>query len=62
VQKHVHSTDELDLNSSFQITGNQNQSNGQRYYAADSTGYCYEPTIGAIANVLTAILNGTGCK
>jgi hypothetical protein len=54
-------TDELDFNSSFQITGNQNQSSAQTYYAYDISGYCYSKSITAANNILTGITTGQGC-
>ena len=61
VQNRVTSTDALDFNSSGQITGNQNQSSAQNYFASDSTGYCYSRDITAADNVLTSVTNGIGC-
>ena len=61
IQNRVTTTDALDLNSSFQITGNQNQSSAQNYFKTDSTGYCYSRDITAAANVLASITNGQGC-
>jgi len=58
----VISTDGLDLNSSFQITGNQNQTSAQQYLSSDSIGNCYGRDIIASGNVLTTIFNGIGCK
>jgi hypothetical protein len=54
-------TDTLDFNSSFQITGNQNQSSAQNYYAYDISGYCYSKSLTAANNVLTSITSGQGC-
>ncbi len=62
LQDRVISHDALDLNSSFQITGNQDQSSTQRYFASDSSGYCYGRDITAAASVLTNIINGQGCN
>jgi len=54
-------TDALDFNSSFQITGNQNQSSAQTYYTYDMTGYCYSKSLTAANNILTSITEGQGC-
>jgi len=54
--------DTLFLNSSFEITGNANQSSAQSYFASDTTGYCYSRSLGAANNVLTNITDGVGCK
>ena len=54
--------DTLFLNSSFQITGNANQSSAQDYFSSDSTGYCYSRSITAANNVLASITNGMGCN
>jgi hypothetical protein len=62
LQDRVTSTDGLDLTSSFQITGNQNQSSAQDYFSSDSTGYCYSRSIAATTGVLTSITNGQGCN
>ena len=55
-------TDTLEFNSSFQITGNENQSSAQKYYVFDLTGYCFSRSITAANNVLTSITNGSGCN
>jgi hypothetical protein len=55
-------TDTLELNSSFNITGNENQSSAQNYYEYNLTGYCYSRSITAANNVLTSITNGVGCN
>jgi hypothetical protein len=54
--------DTLFLNSSFEITGNANQSSAQSYFQSDSTGYCYSRSLGAANNILTSITNGVGCN
>jgi Peptide N-acetyl-beta-D-glucosaminyl asparaginase amidase A len=61
INNQVDSTDDLQLNSSFQIIGNSNQSSSQNYVASDSSGYCYSRDIAASANVLSSIVNGQGC-
>ena len=55
-------TDTLEFNSSFQVTGNENQSSAQNYYAYDITGYCYSKSLTAANNILTSITSGHGCK
>lgn len=62
LQNRVTATDGLEFNSSGQITGNENQSSGQRFFQSNSTGYCYSRSLQAAANALTAIINGEGCK
>jgi Peptide N-acetyl-beta-D-glucosaminyl asparaginase amidase A len=61
LRNRVRSTDALDFNSSYEITGNQKQSSSQNYFASDSTGYCYSRDITAAAGILTSITNGLGC-
>jgi hypothetical protein len=62
LEDRVTTTDALDFNSSFQITGNQNQSSAQNYFASDSKGYCYSRDLTAANSVLTTITTGTGCN
>lgn len=62
LQNRVFATDELDLNSSFQITGNQDQSSAQNYFTSDSSGYCYSRDLTGANNVLTSVTNGRGCN
>jgi hypothetical protein len=62
LQDRVTTTDALDFSPSFSITGNQNQSSAQNYFASDSSGYCYSRDLTAAANVLTSITNGKGCN
>jgi Peptide N-acetyl-beta-D-glucosaminyl asparaginase amidase A len=62
VNNQVSTTDDLQLNSSFQIIGNSNQSSSQKFFASDSAGYCFSREIAASANVLTTIVNGDGCR
>jgi hypothetical protein len=54
-------TDTLDFNSSFQITGHQDQSSAQTYYDYDISGYCYSKSLTATDNILTSITSGQGC-
>jgi hypothetical protein len=62
LENRVISTDELDFNSSGQITGNQNQSSLQNFFTSDSSGYCYSRDLTAASNVLTSVTNGRGCN
>jgi len=62
IRNRVTPTDTLDFDPSFNITGNQNQSSAQDYFASDSTGYCYSRSITASTGVLTSIANGQGCN
>jgi peptide N-acetyl-beta-D-glucosaminyl asparaginase amidase A len=62
LENRVISTDELDFNSSGQITGNQNQSSLQNFFTSDSSGYCYSRDLTAANNVLTSVTNGRGCN
>ena len=55
-------TDTLELSSSFNIIGNENQSSAQNYYEQNLTGYCYSRSITAANNVLTGITDGVGCN
>lgn len=61
-QNRVTPTDTLELNSSFQIIGNKNESSAQTYFSSDSTGYCYSESITAANNVLTGVTSGVGCN
>jgi len=57
----VISTDTLNFDSNGNFTGNSGTSSSQRYFAADSTGYCYSRLITSAANVLSSITDGVGC-
>jgi hypothetical protein len=61
VHNGVTPTDTLEFNSSGQLTGNENQSSAQSYYAYDMTGYCYSKSLTAASNILTGITTGQGC-
>jgi Peptide N-acetyl-beta-D-glucosaminyl asparaginase amidase A len=50
--------DTLELNSSFNIIGNMNQSATQQYNSFDSTGAAYDCALSAAANVLTGFSPG----
>jgi hypothetical protein len=62
IKNRVTPTDLLELNSSFEIIGNENQSSAQSFFESNSTGYCYSRSITAAASVLTSITNGVGCN
>ena len=54
-------TDTLVVTGGY-ITGNENQSSQQSYFALDLLeGYCYSKTITAAANAVTGVTNGVGC-
>ncbi len=57
----VITTDTLNFDSSGNFTGNSGMSSSQKYFGADSTGYCYSRSIAAASNVLTSITDGVGC-
>lgn len=58
VRNRVKSVDTLELDSSFQITGNTGQKSSQSYSAADSRGDTYNCTLKAKNNVLTSVSEG----
>ena len=58
----VSSTDDLLINSSFEITGNQDQASSQDYYSLDTIHGCYSRSLTAANNVLTGITKGQGCE
>jgi hypothetical protein len=60
VRNRVKSVDTLELNSSFQITGNTGQKSSQSYSAADSRGDTYNCTLKAKNNVLMSVSEGCG--
>ena len=55
-------SDTLLFNSSFGVTGNQNQSSTEKYFYSDSTGACFSRTVTAAAGVLTSVSDGVGCS
>ncbi len=61
LQNRVTSTDALNFSNQGYITGNQNQVSAQKFFVANSEGYCYSRTITGAANVLTTITDGAGC-
>jgi Peptide N-acetyl-beta-D-glucosaminyl asparaginase amidase A len=62
VSNSVSPSDTLLFDSSFNITGSQNQANTQQYVSRDSSGACFSRTISAANGVLTSITDGVGCK
>jgi hypothetical protein len=62
VSNSVSPSDTLLFDSSFNITGSQNQANTQQYVSRDSSGACFSRTITASGGVLTGITDGVGCK
>jgi len=50
--------DTLELDSSFNLLGNTNQSASQLYRYSDQTGASYNCQLSAVANVLTAFSSG----
>ncbi|HEY6348403.1 MAG TPA: hypothetical protein VI636_03235, partial [Candidatus Angelobacter sp.] len=61
VSNTVSPSDTLLFDSSFNITGHQNQASTQRYFTKDSTGECFSRTITAANGLLTTITDGAGC-
>jgi hypothetical protein len=58
VDNTVSSTDNLQLNSSFNITGNSGQKSSQTYNSVDSRGGEYSCKLTAANNTLTSISEG----
>ena len=54
-------TDTLLVNSSFEITGNEDQSSSQDYFSFDTINGCYSRSLTEANNVLTGVTNGAGC-
>lgn len=61
VSNSVSPTDTLLFDASFNVTGSQNQTSKQRYFAKDSSGDCFSRTITASAGLLTNIIDGQSC-
>lgn len=55
-------TDTLLFDSSFRITGHQDQASTQRYFTTDSNGNCFSRSIAAANGLLTNITDGVGCE
>jgi hypothetical protein len=60
VDNTVDSTDTLNLNSSFEITGNTGAKSSQRYISSDSRGEHYSCSLASENNVLTSV--SAGCS
>jgi Peptide N-acetyl-beta-D-glucosaminyl asparaginase amidase A len=58
VHNEVDSTDVLDLDSSFHITGNTGQTSSQRYSLSNTRGQAYDCSLAAQNNVLTSVSEG----
>jgi hypothetical protein len=58
----VSPSDTLLFDSSFNITGDQNQSSTQRYFKENSNGNCFSRKIKAANGLLTSVTNGAGCQ
>ena len=57
----VNSTDTLDFDSSFNLTGHSGQGSTQAFSYHDTLGSCYSANVGSAAGVVTAWSSGTGC-
>ena len=62
LDNHVHSTDTLQFDASFNVTGHSGAQTTQTYRAVDFSGACYSRTLTAVAQVLTSVQNGHGCE
>jgi hypothetical protein len=62
VDNKVKSADTLDVNSSFQITGNSSASSMQTYNALNTSGESYSCTLKSENNTLTTISQGCPTK
>jgi hypothetical protein len=62
VNNTVSSTDDLLINSSFEITGNQDQASSQNYYSLDTIHGCYSHSLTAANSVLTGNTKNQGCE
>jgi len=62
VSNSVSPSDTLLFDSSFNITGHQNQASTQRYFSRDSGGECFSRAITAADGLLTSITDGAGCN
>lgn len=58
----VTTQDTLFINSSFEITGNQGQASTQNYSYSDTTGLCYNKSLAAANNLISAVSTGQGCS
>jgi hypothetical protein len=62
LHNHVHSTDTLQFDASFNVTGHSGAQTTQAYRAVDLGGGCYSRTLTAVAQVLSSVQNGHGCE
>jgi hypothetical protein len=62
VSNSVSSTDDLLVNSSFEISGNQDQASSQDYFSFDTIYGCYSRSLTAANNVLNGNSKGSGCS
>jgi hypothetical protein len=58
----VNATDTLNITSSGTLAGNSGSKTTQTYSTNDSLGNCYSRTITAVAQALTAVEDGKGCR
>jgi hypothetical protein len=58
----VNATDTLNITSSGTLAGNSGSKTTQTYSANDSLGNCYSRTITAVAQALSSVENGKGCR
>ena len=61
LDNHVHSTDTLLFDASFNITGNSGSATTQQFRARDFAGGCYSRTLTAQAQKLVAVTDGPDC-
>jgi len=62
LHNHVHATDTLQFDASFNVTGHSGAQTTQTYRAGDSSGGCYSRTLTAVMQVLSSVQNGHGCE
>ncbi len=58
----VASGDTLSLDANFNILGHSDQRSFQKYFTANSLGYCYSREITARNDILTNVIDGEGCE
>ena len=61
LDNHVHATDTLHFDASFNILGNSGSQTTQSYRAEDFSGRCYSRTLTAQAQKLVTVSDGKGC-
>jgi Peptide N-acetyl-beta-D-glucosaminyl asparaginase amidase A len=62
LDNHVHATDTLQFDASFNILGNSGSQTTQSYRAQDFSGSCYSRTLTAQAQKLVAVSDGRDCR